>query len=303
MLDAQPYMMDAQAALGFVTHQRTHIETEVLKREYPGITYSQMIPVDTTAADYAPSVTFFSSDRVGEAKFINGKADDIPLVNLTEGKFEQTVHMAGIGYSFSLEEIGAAQQMGRSLSSDGAEAASETSELLIDKMAYTGNTQLGTEGIFNMTGITSVAASGTFDGLTPDQILGDINDLIGAIVSESKGIDMPNTLCLPIATFTDIASRRVTDTSLTVLEFLRRSNAYTATTGQQLDIRGSHHLSTKGVMYRRDPKVVKLHMPMPLTFIAPQAAGLSVTVHGMLRVAPPSIRRPGAFRYLTGVAS
>lgn len=302
-MQAAPYLMDAQAALGFVTHQRSHIEAEVLKKEYPSVSYSQFIPVDTSANDYAASVTFFSSDTVGSAKFINGKADDIPLVNLTESKFEQTVHMGGIGYSFSLEEIGAAQQLGRNLSSDGAEAAAETAERLIDEMALEGNTQLGTEGLFNTTGITSVASAGTFAALTPDQVLGEVNDLIAAIMSATKGIDMPDTLILPIAVFSDIASRRVTDTSMTVLEYLRRSNAYTAQTGRPMDIRASHRLTTKAVMYRRDPKVVKLHMPMPLTFIPPQSAGLSVTVHGMFRVAPPSIRRPGAFRYLTGVAS
>lgn len=116
-------IMDAQAALGFVVSQRTHIETEVLRRPMPEITYSRLIPVDTSPAAFAPSVTFFSQDNVGQAKFINGKGDDIPLVNLMRTKFEQTVNMAGVGYSFSLEEIGAAQLYGQSLSSDGAMAA------------------------------------------------------------------------------------------------------------------------------------------------------------------------------------
>ena len=297
------FIPDAQAALGFVTHQRSHIEAEVLQVQYPEITYSQMIPVDTSAADYAPSVTFFSQDSQGQAKFINGKADDIPTVNMTENKFEQTVHMAAIAYSFSLEEIGAAQQMGRNLSSDGADAATRASEQLADELAFVGNAQLGTEGIYNTTGIQSVASAGLFSALTPDQILTEINDLIGGILSATKQIDMPNVCHMPIAVFTDISSRRIPDTNMTILEFLQRSNAYTATTGQQMEFRGTHRLTTSLVMYRRDPQVVKMHMPMPLQFIAPQAAGLEIVVHGMMRIAPPSIRRPGAFRYLTGVAS
>lgn len=300
-MNAPVKIMDAQQALGFVVSQRTHIETEVLKKPMPEIRYSSLIPVDTSAPAYAPSVTFFTQEATGRAKFINGKGDDIPLIGLGMSKFEQSVHMGGIGYSFSLEEIGAASQYGMSLTSDGAMAAREAYEQLVDEVAFVGNTKLGVEGLLNTTGITTAAAAKTFATSTPDEILAVINGEITGIMTDTNGVELADTILLPLSQWGSIASTRLTNSDMTILEFIQRSNVYTARTGRPLTIEASHRLSGKMVTYRRDPQVVKLHMPMPLTFIPPQALGLEVRTFGMFRFAPTNIRRPGAVRYKTGI--
>ena len=297
-----PDFMDTQSALGFVTHQRTHIESEVLKKPYPEIKYSRLIPVDTSANPFALSVTHFSQDSVGKAKFINGKGDDIPLVNIKGTKFEQTINMAGVGYSFSLEEIGAAQMMGSNLSADGADAARMAYEQFVDEVAFNGDAALGVEGFYAMTGITSIAAGATFAASTPDAILAIINTALVAIETTSLGVEIANTIILPLAV-AGIMERRLGDGSdVTILDFIARANRYTRRTGQPLTIEFDHRLTTKMVVYRRDPQVVKMHMPMPLRFIPPQFVNLEVKVLGMFRFAPVNIRRPGAVRYVTGVA-
>lgn len=296
------FIPDAQAALGFVTSQRSHIETEVMKREYPEIMYSRLVPVDTAASPFAASVTFFSQDSAGQAKFINGKGDDVPLVNLMRNKFEQGINMGGIGYSFSLEEVGAAQEMGMNLSNDGAEAAREAYEQHVDEVAHLGAAELGVEGFLNMTGISTAAASGTFAGSTPQQILAIINDTITGIFETTKGVDLPDTVLLPLQQFGYISTTQLSpESDTTILEFILRANVYTTRTGQRLNIVGTHRLTSKMVVYRRDPKVLKMHMPMPLRFIAPQAVGLEILTLGMYRFAPVNIRRPGAMRYVTGI--
>ena len=297
-------MMDMQAALGFVTHQRTHIETEVLKKPYPAIRYAEMIPVDTSANPFALSVTHFAQDSVGKAKFMNGKGDDVPLVNIKGSKFEQTVNMAGVGYSFSLEEIGAAQQLGTNLSADGAEAARMAYEQFVDEVAFVGDAALGIEGLYNMTGITSSAAGATFAASTPDAILAIINTALTGIFTSTQGIELADTIVLPLAEFSRIATVRLADGSdTTILDFIRRANIYTVQTGQPLNIFADRRLTNRMVVYRRDPQVLKMHMPMPLRFIAPQAVNLEVKVLGMFRFAPVNIRRPGAVRYVTGIAA
>lgn len=302
-MNAPVHNFDTQAALGFVTHQRTHIEPEVLKKEYPEITYSQMIPVDSSAPEWAPSVTFFTQDQTGQAKFINGKGDDIPLVGLTMGKFEQTVAMAGIGYGFSLEEVGAAQQLNRNLNTEGADAAVMAYEQMVDRVAFLGDSQLGVVGLFNATGITEVAAGALIAAMTPQEILALINGQITAIMAATNGIELADTVVLPLAVYGDIATRQLApESDRTVMDFIQRSNVYTMRTGQPLMIMGSHRLTNTIMIYRRDPRVLKMHMPMPLRFIPPQARGLEIIVYGMFRFAPVSIRKPGAFRRITGVA-
>ena len=294
-------IIDAPAALGFVVSQRTHIETEVLKRPYAAIRYAEMIPIDTSAHPFAASVTHFTQDAVGRAKFINGKGDDIPLVNVTGSKFEMTVNTAGVGYSFSLEEIGAAQQLGQNLSADGANAARLAYEQLVDEVLLAGDPVLSVEGLYNTTGITSVAAAQTFALGTPQQILVTINTALSAIMTDTLGIEMADTIVLPLAQYADIASRQLApESDVTILEFIRRANVYTVQTGRPLTILADRRLS-KMVVYRRDPSVVKAHIPMPLQFIPPQAVNLEIKVLGMFRFAPVSIRRPKAVRYVTGV--
>lgn len=292
----------AQSALGFAVSQQSHVESEVLKRKYPTIRYAELIPVDTSANPFAASVTHFSQDSVGKAKFINGKADDIPLVNILREKFEQGVNMAGIGYGFSVEEIGQAQMMGMNLSNEGAMAANLAFQQLVDEVAFIGNTDLGVEGLLNHTGITSTAAAQTFAAATPQQVLETINTVLTGIMTSTNGVEMADTVLLPLTQYGDIATRQLApESDRTVLDFIQAKNVYTMMTGQPLTIIGTHRLTDKMVAYRRDPSVVKMHMPMPLRFLAPQLSGLQIEVPGMFRFAPINIRTPGAIRYVSGI--
>ena len=299
-MSKQFQMLDAQAALGFVVSQSSHIEREVMAIPYPEIRYAEMVPVDTSANPFAASVTFFTQDAVGRAKFMNGKGDDVPLANIMRTKFEQGILDAGIGYEFSLTEIGQAQMMGMSLPNEGAAAARLAYEQLVDEVTLNGAD--GIEGLYNTTGITSAAAGATFIAGTPAQVLAAINTALTAIMTDTNGIDMANTVVLPLAAYGAIATRQLDATSdVTIMDFIMRSNIYTARTGQPLLIVADHRLTTKMVVYKRDPSVLKLHMPMSLRFLPPQYVNLSVRVPGMFRFAPLSIRRPKAVRYVTGV--
>lgn len=297
-------LMDAPIALGHVVSQQSHIEAQVLRRQYPAFRYRERVFVDTAPNPYAASVTFFQQDQVGQAKFINGKGDDIPMVDILRSKFEQGVLDAGVGYSFSFTEIGQAQMMGMNLSAEGAMAAREAFEFLADKVAHIGDTSVNVEGLTNTTGITTVAAAQTFAAATPDQILATVNSNITAVWSASKGIDVPDTVLLPLAQYGDLATRRLGagDGAMTVLDFIKAKNVYTAETGQPLAVQATHYITNnRMVLYRNSPEVVKMYMPMPLTFMPPQARGLQIDVYGLFRFAPINIRRPGSMRYVTGI--
>jgi len=296
------FVMDAPNALGFVVSQRSHIETEVLRKPYPEFKYAKLVPVDTSANPFAASVTHFTQDAVGRAKIINGKGDDVPFVNINGSKFEQMVNMGGVGYSFSMEEIGAASQMGTNLSNEGAMAARMAYEMLVDEMTLVGDAGLGIQGLFNTTGITTIAAGATFAASTPDTIIAAINGALSAIEVGTLGTQVANTIVLPLSVSAVMVRRLGDGSDVTIGDFVARANAYTSRTGLPLTIEYSHRLTTSMVVYKRDPSVLKMHMPMPLQFIPPQFVNLEVKVLGMFRFAPVSIRMPTAMRYVTGVA-
>jgi hypothetical protein len=303
---------DAQAALGFVVSQTSHIEREVNETVYPDIQYPGLVPVDTSAHPFAKSVTYYSSDKFGAAGWINGNSDDIPLAGSERSKHETAVHMAGIGYGFGLEEINHAQMLGINLQAEDALAARRAYEEMVDRVVLEGDSLKGFDGLFDYTGVT-VAAATTGDwtngSTTEDQMLGDVNDAIQGVHTASNTTAMADTVLLPYARFNLLASTRLGDTQGTVLEFLRRNNIYTATTGRPLEIRGLRKLDTAGtsggtrmVVYRRSPQVLKVHIPMPHRFLPVWQAGpLRWEVPGIFRLGGLDIRRPSEVRYSDGI--
>ena len=304
-------LFDAQAALGFVTSQTSHIEREVNATVYPDIQYPFLIPVDTSAHPFAKSVTYYSSDKFGRADWINGNANDIPRAGTELAKYETSVHMAGIGYGYGYEEINQAQMLGMNLQADDAMAARRAYEEMVERVALSGDTKKGFSGLINNASVTAAAVTtGSWTAATnEDLVLADINELILGIATDTQYTGMADTLLLPYAKMNFLATNRLGDTQSTLLAFLRENNTYTAMTGQPLTIRAVRGLETAGaagvnrmVAYRRNPQVLKLHVPMPHRFLPVYQDGpLNFVVPGVFRLGGLDIRRPKEVRYGDGI--
>lgn len=307
-----------QAALGFLMSQTTHIEAQAYEVRYPDIQYQQLIPVDTSAPEWSSSVTFFSEDKVGAAEWFHANALDVPIADVTREKFEQGIEMAAIGYRYTLEELGKAMMIpGRNLSSAKAAAARRAYEEMIDDIALRGNTAKGWTGLINSGSVTTVLALADGNGdttdwenKTADQVLRDVNGILTGVYTASLTVEMADTILLPIASMAALATRRLDSTSsMTILQFLQTNNVYSMITGQKLTIRGVRGLESAGaggtgrmVAYRRDPAVLKLHIPMTHRFLPVwQRGAMMFDVPGIFRLGGLEIRRPGAVRYIDGI--
>jgi len=306
---------DAQQALGFVTSQTSYIESQTVEIMYPDIQYPALIPVDTSANEWAKSVTYYSSDKVGRAGWFHSYAKDIHVADVERAKHEVGIEMADIGYRWTLEEIGQAMMIpGMNLSADRAAAAIRAYEEFMDDIALRGKAEKIMSGIIDYPGITAVLASiegghTTWDQKTADAILKDVNDALSGIYVSTLQVEMADTILLPVGALTIIATKRIPDTAMTVLDFLTTKNVYTLTTGRPLTIRGVRGLEDAGqggsgrmVAYRRDPSVLKMHIPMTHRFLPVWQTGpLVFDVPGIFRVAGLEVRRPGAVRYVDGI--
>lgn len=318
------YIPDAQSALSFLVQQATSIEAQVVRILYPDIQYPSLIPVDTSANQWAKSVTYFSMDRAGQAQWFNAAASDIALADVSRTKYEQAIEMAGIGYRYNLEELGQAMMIpGQNLSSERAEAARRAYEEFVDRVVLRGDTAKGLTGIMNTAGITTIHAIadggktlGATDGSpdwsdkTGEQIARDVNDALSGVYSESLQIEMADTVLLPVVSLNIAATKQYSIASdTTVLEWLKKNNVYTSVTGQPLTVRAVRGLETAGagstgrmIVYRRDPQVLKMHIPMTHRFLPVWQTGPIVfDVPGIFRLGGLEIRRPGAVRYVDGV--
>jgi hypothetical protein len=307
-------LVDAQQALGFLVEQATHIEAAVYRIAYPEVQYPQLIPVDTSANEWAKSVTFFSLDRVGQAAWFHHAASDMRLADVNRAKFEQGIEMAGIGYRYDLEELGHAMLIpGTNLTIEKADAAHRASEEFIDKVALNGDTQKNWTGLFNNASVTRVDAANDGTGSsrawtakTSDLIIRDVNDALTGIYTGSSTVEMADTVLLPIAQMAYLASKRIENTEGNALDWLKKYNINTLQTGQQVTFKGVLGLDTAGagsttrmIAYKKDPAVLKMHMPMPHHFLPVWQTGpITFDIPGIFRIGGVEIRRPGAVRYV-----
>lgn len=313
------HVLDApQKAMAFLIQQAALIEPTVYQTRYQDIQYPALIPVDTSAPEWINAVTYFSVDGVGKADWFSGKAQDVSHVELLREKFETTVSMAAIGYRYDLDELGKAQLLGMNLSADKANLARRVAEEKVEQVAFNGDTGKGFVGLVNASTPTATTAPAdgtgsatTFASKTPDQVLRDINGQLTGIFVGTLGAEIADTLLLPYVVLLDLSTRRIDAVNqTTILEWIKRNNIYTLTTGQELTIRGMFgFLDTAGagstkrmVAYRRSPEVLKMHMPMPFRFLPVWQAGpMLFEVPGIFRLGGVDIRRPKSVRYLDGI--
>lgn len=316
MLRGSLQLVDAQEALSFLVSQTAYIEAEVYRTQYPDIQFRGLMAVDNSAPDWIKTITYFSSDQVGRADWFHSSAKDIPLADVHRTKHDTTIEMAAIGYRYTLEEISYAMLIpGMRLDSERAMAASRASEEFLEQVALYGDTTKNLPGLLNYPGITIVDAptgtgGSTWDTKTADEIMADVNALLTGVYTASLTVEIADTLLLPVELLLLIATKRIgPDTAMTLLQYLRTNNAYSAVTGRPLNIRGVRGLEDAGVggsgrivAYRNAPDVVKFHLPMEHRFLEVWRTGpLVYDVPGIFRVGSTEIRRPGAFRYMDDV--
>lgn len=314
-------LISDQAALTFLKTEATYIEAEVEKIDYPEVQYPDLIPVDFSAPEWTKTVTYYSQDVVGKAGWFSANARDVPRADVDRQKYETGVEMAAIGYGYNIEEISQAQAAGVRLTADKAEAAKMAYEQFVDDVALFGDSDKNFFGLIDYPGVTAVtaAADGAGGGgsstlwanKTPDQIARDVNEAITSIYTTTKQIGLPNVVRIPLEDYAYISTTRFDpNAQMTILEWLQRVNVYTAMTRQPLDIGPLRGLETAGtgnsgrmIVYRRDPKVLKMHVPMRHQFLDPMRTGpLIYEVPGIFRLGGLDVRRTAYVRYVDGIS-
>ena len=309
----QPFA-DAQAAMPFVLAQGRNIETRVYERRYPAFNYAAHVPVVTEGQPWSIGTTFFTVDAAGEAKFLSGAGADMPFNQINRDQASHDFAMIGSGWEWNIEEINQAALYGLDLNAAKAMSAADKVERLLNSVAMIGSTEKNWTGLINNASVSrvDVAADGdsssTFwSAKTADKILRDVNDLLSSVRENSAEVEWADSLRLPPEAFRIIATKRLGagDGMITVLEYIRKNNIYTAETGQPLDIQPLRELATASndgggrmVVYRNDSEVLRFHLPMPRRVLPPRQKSIMGFETGLIaRTGGTEIRLPGAVAY------
>ena len=245
----------------------------------------ELIPVDSTTAPGATTVTYEQYDSTGIAKIISNYADDLPTADVKGKEFHSTIKSIGNSYVYSKNDIRAAQFAGKPLNQRKANAAVEAHRQLMNKLAFFGDSEYGIQGLLTNSNIPSApvvagaATTLTWATKTPDEILKDLNSAVSDMLDLTKGVEVPNTIVMPIAQYNYIATTaRSANSDTTILEFFKGNNPGIEVMWAT-ELKGAFAGGTDGfIVYNRNPNKLWMEIPMMVEMSPAQEKGLSYVV-------------------------
>ena len=299
---------DANESIHFA-RQLEYIKSQIYSTLYAPRNALAVMPVSTDIPAGANSFVWYESDRVGKAKIGSNLGNDVPRADVFRKENTGVIRNITIGFGYNQQEIAASAFAGTSLTTDKAAAAVESHTDAVNNIAWFGDTENNLPGLFTTAGLPEVtiaadgaASSKTLSSKSADKIVRDINSVINAIVTQTKGLMTANEFWLPVSQYTLIAStQNSTASDTTILGFLR--NVHPSVTFRPLVELTAAGGAGVDRMYAVANNAMNyaLEIPMMLQTSSPQLNGYEFVVPMRSRIAGCVVKRPLAFAYGAGI--
>jgi hypothetical protein len=273
--------LDADESV-FFNKQLEHLKSRTFDKKFTQLKQREVLPVSFEAGPGADTITYEQFDQVGMAKIVRDYAKDFRSADVKAKEFRSPVQSLGSAYQYSVQEVRAAQMAGKSLVQRKANASKRAIMQLENQIAYFGDADHGLEGFLNNANVPLLALpnAGAWSGLTADQILENLNAIANNPISISNGVETPNTMLLPIAEYTLIASTPRSSTSdTTILQYFVQNNPFIESVDWLEELKDAGAGSVpRVVVYRRDPDFLTLEIPQDFEQFPVQEEGLAFKV-------------------------
>ena len=270
----------ADSASVFFARELDYVKAQSYDVEYPELTALTLFPQTSEADPGAETVTYSTYDRTGLAKVIDNYSTDLPRADVIGKPTYAQVKSLGASYGYSAQEMRASRLAGKSLDARKGESARYQIDNLQNRIAWAGDEESGLMGVLStgqnipMYTITAGATSNKtkWTEKTADEILNDINGMAKQVAKVTKNVERPDTLCVPADVYMDISTRRIPDTSTTVLSFILEHAPYikdvVSTAELDADSTDTNPYaasSSVGVafLFKNDARKLSLETPMP----------------------------------------
>lgn len=301
----------------YVARQLEHIREGVDAAEFPALKSGLLVPMDTSPDEGATSYITRQSTQNGRARVTKGMGGIVPPVDVNVSEKAYGFFDIMLSYGYTLDEVRASKNAGKSLPTDRALRCREQIQREIDAIALMGHADVAMKGIFNQTtGAAGTAAVGTYaasnggsgtawNTKTPAQIMDDWHAAVSQVVTESNGIEVPNTTVLPLSVFEYVSRRQIGDGTIdTVLTAFKRNTAHIKT------IEWSPYLeanvmpsiaTTRMVNYDRNPLKVSMILPVPFEQLSPDVTSTETNVKCHAKTAGVIMHRPRSMVYTDSI--
>lgn len=295
----------------YLERELESVEQTIYEKVYADFKARQIIPLDMSDDPGAKTVSYDMFDRFGLAKIITNYADDLPMADAFKTRHSAVVHSIGIGWQYTVEDLlGAAMarklgRVGADLLQERASSAREGSEAKFDALAASGDSGAGLGGFVNNANVQLVAeVTGDWPTATAAEIMGDLDALVNAVVTQTKGRLAPDTLVLPLTRFLIVASKPVDTTNQkSVLQSWLERNPWIKDVfwWDKLELADAGSDGPRMICFKRDPRVVVAKIPQDYVTLPPQAKNLAFVVPGYMRVGGTVVRYPVAMGYMDDI--
>jgi len=297
----------------FFARELEYIKARTYDVQYAELKARMLFPVSNDGGKGVDTITYRTYDQVGTAKIINAYADDLPRADVAGKETTIPVRSVGSSYGYNLDEIQSAQLVGRPLDQRRANAARRAVEQVVNDVAFFGSDADGLPGFFSNpnipTGSVVNPGSGTeWVNKTPDQIIFDINAVLGDVWEGTAMIESANKIMIPPAQWNYIASTpRASNSDTTIASFVGDASPFL---GSAADIVPVNECSTQFnavitndvmVAYTMSPDKLQLEIPVEMEWMPVQQKNLEFVVPGRLRLGGLNVYYPLSAAFREGI--
>lgn len=293
----------------FLQRQLDYIKTQTYDIKYAELKARKLIPVSSEADPGAENIFYRSYDQSGVAKIVANYADDLPRADVKGAEFSAKVKTLADAYGYNLQEMRAAMYANIPLEQRRSNAARRAIAQLENRIAFFGDAASGLQGLFTNANVTSVTvpadgtgASKLWSTKTPDQIIRDMNLVANSVVSVSLGVEIPDTMLLPLDSYNYVASTaRSANSDTTILNYFLQNNPYIKQVEWVNELLAAGAAGTRRMYaYRRSPEVLTMEVPSDFEQLELQHKNLEYTIPCIERFAGVLIYYPLAIAYGDG---
>ena len=310
----------AEDASVFFARELDYVKAQSYDVEYPELTALSLFPISNDADPGAETITYYTYDKTGVAKVIDNYSTDLPRADVNGKPNFAKIKSIGDSYGYSAQEMRASRLAGKSLDTRKGESARYQIDALTNKIAWAGDAESGLMGVLSdgqsiplyTIGQGATSTETSWLKKTADEILADINGMAKQVARVTKNVERPDTLCVPADVFMDISTRRIPDTSTTVLAFIKEHAPYIrkVISTAELDadsVETNPYAAASGgqgvaFLFKNDIRKLSLENPMPFYQYPLQVHNLETTIPCEARTAGVIVYYPLSALIAVGVS-
>lgn len=293
----------------FTYEMLSNVARKVYEVKYPEYNALSIFPVSQDARPFDSFYSYEVMDFVGKAKIVSDYADDLPTVDAVAAINNKPIFTLGDSYVYSHLEIEAAIANRKPLQEYKGRAARLAIDALVNQLTVYGDDNYNLTGLLTDQSIPRVSAAVGVGGSTlwsqktAQEILADLNNLVQAIIVNSKNVERPNRIVISNISF-GILQNTLTAAvgGVSALAYFKSTNPFIEDIIPMWELDNAGPGGTNmAIAFNNDPSKISIELPQVFRQLDPQLRNLTYYTLCYARYAGLVVRYPASVAILEGI--